>query len=152
MLALGLSGGFMEPLESTSIHLIQTAIARIMTHFPDRSFSPATIDFFNQRTLQEFKETRDFLILHYKATQREDSEFWKYCKNMDIPETLQQRIQLYEDMAHVYRDGHELFGAISWFAVMHGQGLKAKSYHPNVNMMPASELEKANVGHQKNLE
>ncbi len=142
VLSLGLSGGFMEPLESTSIHLIQTAIARIMTHFPDRDFSQAVIDFYNEQTYREFCETRDFLILHYKATQREDSSFWRYCKNMSIPETLQNRINLYQDMAHVYRDGHELFGAISWFAVMHGQGLKPKSYHPTTNIMPSGELEK----------
>lgn len=142
VLSLGLSAGFMEPLESTSIHLIQTAIARFMTHFPDKHFSQASIDFFNAQTLKEFKETRDFLILHYCATQREDSPFWKYCKNMSIPETLQQRINLYKEMAHVYRDGHELFGPTSWFAVMHGQGLEAKNYHPNADMMPQNELEK----------
>lgn len=142
VLSLGLSAGFMEPLESTSIHLIQTAIARFMTHFPDRNFSQATIDFYNRETHREFKETRDFLILHYKATQREDTPFWKYCKNMDIPETLQHRIDLYNEMAHVYRDGHELFGPVSWFAVMHGQGMKPANYHPNTNIMPDAELVK----------
>ena len=132
----------MEPLESTSIHLIQTAIARFMTHFPAKDFSQSSIDYFNQRSHQEYKETRDFLILHYKSTERNDSSFWNYCRSMKIPDTLQQRINLYKEMAHVYRDGHELFGPVSWFAVMHGQGLKAKSYHPNVNMMPQDELER----------
>lgn len=142
VLALGLAGGFMEPLESTSIHLIQTAIARFLTHFPAKVPSQASIDFFNQRCHQEYKETRDFLILHYKATRRQDSPFWRYCKNMAIPHTLQQRINLYESMAHVFRDGYELFGPVSWFAVMHGQGLSAQNYHPNTNMMPQGELEK----------
>ena len=142
VLSLGLSAGFMEPLESTSIHFIQTAIARLMTQFPDKNFAQSNIDFFNRRTLQEYKETRDFLILHYKATEREDSAFWRYCKNMTIPETLQQRINLYEEIAHVYRDGHELFGPTSWFAVMHGQGLTPKNYHPTTNIMPQGELEK----------
>ena len=142
VLSLGLSSGFMEPLESTSIHLIQTAVARIMTHFPVKNFSQANIDFYNQQTHKEFRETRDFLILHYKATEREDSPFWEYCKNMAIPETLQNRIDLYKEMAHVYRDGHELFGPVSWFAVMHGQGLTPQDYHPNTNMMPPTELEK----------
>jgi len=141
VLSLGLSAGFMEPLESTSIHLIQTAIARFMTHFPSKDFNQASIDYFNQRSHQEYKETRDFLILHYKSTERNDSSFWKYCKNMAIPDSLQQRIDLYKEMAHVYRDGHELFGPVSWFAVMHGQGLKAQNFHPNVNMMPQDELE-----------
>lgn len=142
VISLGLSGGFMEPLESTSIHLIQTAIARLLTHFPEKHFSQSSIDFFNRQTHKEFRETRDFLVLHYSATKREDSPFWKYCKNMAIPETLQQRINLYKEMAHVYRDGHELFGPTSWFAVMHGQGLTAQSYHPNTNIMPQGELEK----------
>ena len=142
VLALGLAGGFMEPLESTSIHLIQTAVARLMTHFPNKNFSQTGIDFFNQQTYKEFKETRDFLVLHYSATQREDTPFWKYCKNMAVPETLKQRIKLYEEMAYVYRDGYELFGPTSWFAVMHGQGLSARGYHPNIDMMPQVELEK----------
>ena len=142
VLSLGLSAGFMEPLESTSIHFIQTAIARLMTHFPDKNFAQSNIDYYNQRTHQEYEETRDFLVLHYKATQREESPFWKYCKNMAIPETLQQRINLYQDMAHVYRDGNELFGPTSWFAVMHGQGLTAANYHPVANLMPRTELER----------
>ena len=142
VLSLGLAGGFMEPLESTSIHLIQTAVARLMTHFPDKHFSQASIDFFNRATHREFKETRDFLVLHYCATEREDSAFWRYCKNMELPETLQHRIDLYKEIAHVYRDGHELFGPTSWFAVMHGQGLSPRSYHPNADIMPQGELEK----------
>ncbi len=142
VLSLGLAAGFMEPLESTSIHLIQTAIARFMTHFPDKNFAQSNIDFFNQQTHEEYEETRDFLVLHYFATQREDSLFWRYCKNMAIPETLKQRIDLYNEIAHVYRNGNELFGPTSWFAVMHGQGLAPKSCHPTTNMMPQGELEK----------
>lgn len=142
VLALGLAGGFMEPLESTSIHLIQTAVARLMTHFPDKNFNQSSIDYFNQWTHRECRETRDFLVLHYCATQRDDSEFWKYCKNMDLPDTLKQRMDVYKNTAHVFRDGHELFGPTSWFAVMHGQGLTPKHYHPNANIMPQGELEK----------
>ena len=142
VLSLGLAAGFMEPLESTSIHLIQTAIARLMTHIPTKEFTQSTIDFFNQQTYQECTEIRDFLVLHYCATQREDGEFWKYCKNMAIPDTLKQRMNMYKEMAHLYRDGHELFGPTSWFAVMHGQGLQANNYHPNVNIMPERELDR----------
>lgn len=142
VLALGLAAGFMEPLESTSIHLIQTSIARLLTHFPDKSFNQADIDYFNDRTLLEYEETRDFLILHYVATQREDSPFWKYCKNMDIPESLRTRMELYKENARLYRHGKELFTEPSWFAVMNGQGISPKRYHPMVNMMPQQELEK----------
>ena len=142
VLSLGLAAGFMEPLESTSIHLIQTAVARLLTHFPDKHFSQAGIDYFNQRTHLECEQIRDFLILHYCVTERDDSAFWQYCKNMKIPETLQQRIDVYKENARLYRHDNELFGPTSWFAVMHGQGLTSEHYHPVVNFMPQSELEK----------
>ena len=142
VLSLGLAGGFMEPLESTSIHLIQTAIARLMTHFPDRDFGQEGIDYFNQRTRLEFEQIRDFLVLHYCVTEREDTPFWQYCKNMTIPDTLKQRIDLFRNNARLYRHDNELFSEISWFAVMHGQNLHPTHYHPNVNLMPEDELER----------
>lgn len=140
--SLGLAAGFMEPLESTSIHLIQTAVARLLTHFPDKNFDQAGIDFFNERTRLEFERIRDFLVLHYCATERDDSPFWNYCRTMPIPATLQQRIDLYQSAAHVYRIDHELFGDVSWFAVMHGQGLVPRANHPNADMMPLPELDR----------
>ena len=142
VIALGLAAGFMEPLESTSIHLIQTSIARLMTLFPDRKFNKADIRYFNEQTLLEYKQTRDFLILHYKATDREDSRFWNYCKHMDIPKSLKERIEIYKENARLYRQDKELFGEASWFAVMHGQGIFPKRYHPLVDMMPAEELDR----------
>ena len=142
VLSLGLAAGFMEPLESTSIHLIQTAIARLMTHFPDKHFSQAGIDYYNQRTHLECQQIRDFLILHYCVTERDDSPFWRYCKNMKIPETLKQRIDVYKENARLYRHDNELFSEVSWFAVMNGQSLFPNHYHPNVNIMPIDELEK----------
>lgn len=142
VLSLGLAAGFMEPLESTSIHLIQTSIARLLTHFPDKHFNQASIDYFNQRTHLECEQIRDFLILHYCVTEREDSPFWRYCKNMKIPDTLQQRIDVYKGNAGLYRHDNELFGPTSWFAVMHGQGILPARYHPNANIMPINELDK----------
>lgn len=140
VISIGLAAGFMEPLESTSIHLIQTAIARLMTNFPDKKFSSVGIDYFNKRTLLEYEQVRDFLILHYKATKRDDSEFWKYCRTMEIPETLDERIKMYESNARLNRHDDELFGDVSWFSVMHGQGLKAQGHHPAANLMPENEL------------
>ena len=142
VVSLGLSAGFLEPLESTSIHLIQTAVARLMANFPDKNFAQSNIDYFNERTLLEYEQVRDFLILHYYATEREDTPFWKYCKNMEIPDTLRQRIALYKDNARLYRHDNEIFGETSWFAVMHGQGLRPKSYHPLADSLPADELTK----------
>lgn len=142
VISLGLAAGFLEPLESTSIHLIQTAIARLMTSFPDKHFNKADINYFNQRTLLEYEQVRDFLILHYKATERTDSPFWNYCRTMEIPESLQQRMDIYMENARLYRHDNELFGDVSWFAVMHGQGMEPKRYHPNANVMPTQTLNK----------
>lgn len=140
VISLGLAAGFLEPLESTSIHLIQTAVARLMANFPDKNFAQSNIDYYNDRTKIEYEQVRDFLILHYYATEREDTPFWKYCKNMDIPDTLKARITNYKDTAKLYRHDNEIFGETSWFAVMHGQGLKPGAYHPMANSISDAEL------------
>ena len=142
VVAIGLSAGFLEPLESTSLHLIQTAIARLMTNFPDKSFNQPDIDYYNQRTHLEYKQVRDFLILHYKATTRDDSPFWNYCREMVIPETLAERIALYKENARLYRHDNELFNHVSWFAVFNGQGIDPKRYHPIANLLSDDELNK----------
>ncbi len=140
VIALGLAAGFLEPLESTSIHLIQTAVARLMASFPDKEFSQTNIDYFNERTLTEYEQVRDFLILHYKATTRDDTPFWRYCRDMDVPDTLSQRMALYQANARLYRHDNEVFGETSWFAVMHGQGLKPRAYHPMADTVPEDLL------------
>lgn len=142
VVAFGLSAGFLEPLESTSIHLIQTAIARLMTNFPDKRFSQVDIDYYNQRTLLEFEQVRDFLILHYCATQRDDSPFWNYVRTMELPEALQQRIDIYLENGRLYRHDNELFGEHSWFAVFEGQNFRPRRYHPIVDYMPEEVLER----------
>jgi tryptophan halogenase len=142
VVSLGLASGFLEPLESTSIHLIQTAIARLMTNFPDKTFNQSDIDYYNRRTRLEFEAVRDFIILHYKATEREDSPFWKYCRHMDIPPSLAERIAIYRENARLYRHDNELFSETSWFAVMHGQNIRARSYHPIADVLPEAELRK----------
>ncbi len=140
VISLGLAAGFLEPLESTSIHLIQTAVARLMQCFPDKDFAQSNIDYFNTKTRQEYLQVRDFLILHYYATEREDTPFWRYCKNMDIPDTLKERIAIYKDTARLYRHDNEIFGETSWFAVMHGQGIMPERYHPMANSLPEATL------------
>ncbi len=130
VVALGLAAGFLEPLESTSIHLIQTAIARLMTHFPNQRFSQVDIDYFNQRTRLEYEQVRDFLVLHYTATERDDSEFWRRCQNIQQPDTLIERLNIYRENARLYRHDNELFDETSWFVVMYRQHVKNNHYHP----------------------
>ena len=128
--AIGLSSGFLEPLESTSIHLIQSAIAKLLQMFPRTSFAQADIDRFNARTRTEFEQVRDFIILHYNATRRADADFWNDCRTMDVPEGLKEKYRIFEGYGRVFRENEELFNDTSWFAVMIGQGLKPASFDP----------------------
>jgi tryptophan halogenase len=138
--AIGLSSGFMEPLESTSIHLVQSAIARIMSVFPRKHISQVEIDIYNEQVGFEYERIRDFLILHYKVTNRSDSEFWNYCRGMSVPDSLAQKIAVFKENAHVHRFNSELFNEISWVEVMLGQGLYPKGYHPLVDAVPDAEF------------
>ncbi|WP_198119520.1 tryptophan halogenase family protein [Massilia rhizosphaerae] len=140
--AIGLSGGFLEPLESTSIHLIQTAIARLVEFFPDKTFDSSDIDAFNAQVDFEYENIRDFLILHYKLNERTDSAFWAYCRDMAIPVTLRDKIDLFQSHGRIVRASEELFTDVSWVQVMHGQGLRPRSYHPLVDQRSNDEVRK----------
>jgi tryptophan halogenase len=140
--AVGLSSGFMEPLESTSIHLIQRAVLRLIRMLPLTEVSGRDILEFNDQMLQDYLQIRDFLILHYKATDRRDSEFWRYCANMEIPDSLTQKIELFRETGRVFRRNEELFAENSWVQVMMGQGIMPKSYHPIATKLSNSELTK----------
>lgn len=128
--AIGLAGGFLEPLESTSIFLIQNAIARLHVLFPDKGFEAADIAFFNSETVKEYEDVRDFIILHYKLGKRDDSDFWLYCRNMDVPERLTRRMALFESRGRIFDEKGEQFGLASWFAVFWGQGLRPRGCDP----------------------
>jgi len=119
--AIGLSAGFLEPLESTSIHLIQAAILKLIRRFPDRSFCPDTVADFNAQMDLNFDQIRDFIILHYKATNRNDSEFWNYCRTMPVPETLEYKMRCFRECGHTVFGDRELFRERSWVAVYLGQ-------------------------------
>lgn len=139
--AIGLSGGFLEPLESTSIHLIQTGILRLLGLFPGRGFKATDINEYNRHTDDEYRDIRDFIIAHYKVTNREDTPFWKYLKYMPVPESLDRKLDLFRSSARFFkRSASELFAEESWVQVLIGQGLKVESYDPNVDMIPESEI------------
>lgn len=138
--ALGLSSGFIEPLESTSIHLIQQGIIRLLQLFPSKQMEESNRDKFNEKMRFELENIRDFIVLHYYVTEREDSSFWRYCKSMPIPQSLRDRINLFIESGFAEKLDGELFGESSWIQVMLGQGLEAKGYNPVVNMMSKEEL------------
>lgn len=131
VVSLGLSSGFIEPLESTSIHLVQSGIYRLLQHFPDRSFAQANIDSYNRRLGREVELIRDFVILHYHATQRDDTPFWRHAAGMAIPDTLAERVEAFRDRALLFQIGaDEYFSMGSWLAVMYGQGIEPRAANP----------------------
>jgi tryptophan halogenase len=140
VVALGLAGGFMEPLESTSIHLIQTAISKLVALLSAGDISPYQADAFNRLTNKEFERIRDFLILHYKATARNDSPFWDYCRTMPIPDSLSEKIELYRSNGQIFREDDELFTATSWVAVLKGQGIEPAGLNPMASAFVETEL------------
>jgi tryptophan halogenase len=138
--AIGLSSGFIEPLESTSIHLIQRGIIRLLQMFPFAGVAQSDIDEFNHQTRVEFEQIRDFIVLHYHVTERTDTPFWRHCRNMEIPTTLSHRIRLFRETGRVFRIANELFAENSWIQVMLGQGIYPEHYHPVAGVMSDDEL------------
>ena len=139
--ALGLASGFLEPLESTSIHLIQAMVIRLVRLLPDRGFDPATIAEFNRQADFEYARIRDFIILHYKATSRDDTAFWRQCRDMEVPDTLQRKIDLFAANGRVFREDDELFTEESWIQVFLGQGVIPRGYDPLVDIKPEAQVE-----------
>ena len=150
---MGLSSGFLEPLESTSIHLIQRSAIRLMQMLPQQRIVQTDIDEYNKQARFEIETIRDFIILHYCVTNRQDTPFWRHCRNMEIPETLAHRIKLFRETGRVFRIPNELFAENSWLQVMLGQGIVPEQYHPVVDVMDTEELQrflkeiKSNVDH-----
>ncbi|WP_043090511.1 tryptophan 7-halogenase [Xanthomonas sp. SHU 166] len=132
----------MEPLESTSIHLVQSGISKLLELFPREGISPVLVRRYNERIAFEFDRIRDFLLLHYHATERDDSAFWRHCRSMPITPELQETLALFRDSGRFYRNGDEMFAEISWVQVMVGQGILPRAYHPLVDQVPQADLER----------
>ena len=140
VIAMGLASGFLEPLESTSIHLIQTAVEKLINLLPDRSFRQADVDFFNEETAREYEQVRDLIIFHYHANGRPEP-FWQQCREAPIPDRLRERIELYKGYGRVFRKEDELFSPVSWTAAFEGQGVHAESVDPLALGMPIDQIE-----------
>ena len=140
VVSIGLASGFVEPLESTSIHLVQMGIAHLLTYFPANGFDEAVTQQFNRMMQLEYEWVRDFIILHYKATERTDTAFWNHCREMEIPRSLQDRIDLFRADGRVFRDGEELFSKPSWIQVLLGQRVRPASYHPLTDLLSEEEI------------
>lgn len=140
-LALGLASGFLEPLESTSIHLVMKAILKFVEMFPTKDCPVATLKEFNRVMDIEYSCIRDFIVLHYCTTQRTDTEFWRHCGSMAIPDSLAEKIELFKAQGRLYKNELDLFTANSWYAVLEGMGIRPRAYDPLVDFSAVPEVE-----------
>ncbi len=137
---MGLASGFLEPLEATSIHLIQRSVAMLLKFFPDKQFSRADIDRYNKIMEFEFGWVRDFLLMHYTHTERRGA-FWDFCRTLPLTDSLREKIDLFQSHGRILREENELFPIMSWFSVMIGQNIIPRSYDPIVDALDAHKIE-----------
>lgn len=138
--ALGLSSGFLEPLESTSIHLVTSGMYHLLEHFPDKDFDQTNIDSYNTELINEAERVRDFIVLHYCLTQRDDTPLWRYCRSMSIPDSLRERIELFSRTGRIRPRAGELFTDLSWFYIFEGLGARPDNYDPLADVVAVSKL------------
>ncbi|MEJ8849044.1 tryptophan halogenase family protein [Variovorax rhizosphaerae] len=141
--AIGLASGFLEPLESSSIGLMQNAIFRMLELMPDRDFDQATLDEYNRQTIHETERTRDFIALHYHGSGRDDGPLWAYCRHMKLPETLRHRIALFRVRGHLPSLLGEPYGDTSWLVMLTELGFMPRDYNPLVDAVPMDVVERA---------
>jgi tryptophan halogenase len=138
---LGLASGFIEPLEATSIHLIARGMDFFLRYFPDKDCDAALIREYNRRMVADFEEVRDFIVLHYAATARDDTPFWQWCKNIPLPDTLRERIELFKAHGAMREGVDELFRASSWQSVFEGMGIRPHGHCPRVENLDYAQIE-----------
>ena len=143
VIALGLASGFIEPLESTSIHLIQRGVSILMALFPASGIVQAEVDLYNRLMTEQYEEVRDFVILHYKQTQRDDTPFWRQVRDMSVPESLAERMAVFANRGRLILTSGELFREKSWSTVMLGQGLWPQGYDPQADLKPEADVRNA---------
>jgi tryptophan halogenase len=143
VVSMGLSSGFIEPLESTSIHFVQSGIAKLIALFPDKRFNPVERDEYNRQMQDMFEDVRDFIILHYTMTKRDDSDFWRHCRAIEIPDSLARRVEMWKAKGRLFREGYEVFSTTSWVAVMLGQGLVPDDHEPAVDALDEARVAEA---------
>ncbi|WP_020210745.1 tryptophan halogenase family protein [Gilvimarinus chinensis] len=141
VIGVGLASGFLEPLESTSIYLVQSAIVRLLKYFPHQGVQPAVVAQYNRESCIEYEQVRDFLILHYKLNRRENSDFWRQMADMAIPDSLRHKIDVFAQQGLLLRERNDLFTESSWLQVMLGQGVEPCDYHPLAQAMDKSQLQ-----------
>ena len=139
-MALGLASGFLEPLESTSIHLVMSGVYKLLEHFPNLTFTQSNIDSYNGELIQEMERIRDFIVLHYCLTKRTDTPFWRYCGSMALPDTLVERIELYRRTGRIRVRPGELFTDLSWFYIFEGLGVRPETYDPLLDVVTLPQL------------
>ena len=138
--ALGLASGFLEPLESTSIHLVMSGVYKLLEHFPNQGFAQSNIDSYNDELGAEMERIRDFIVLHYCLTERNDTPFWSYCRSMRLPDSLLGRIELYRRTGRIRVKPGELFSDLSWFYIFEGLGVTPETYDPLLDVVTLPQL------------
>jgi tryptophan halogenase len=129
-LALGLASGFLEPLESTAIHLVYKTLSRFISYFPDKDFDAHIEQAFNQKINMDYQEIRDFIILHYCTSQRQDTEFWRWCQTMPVPDSLSEKIAAFKARGRIDHYPDQFFSGDSWYSILEGMNVRPKKYHP----------------------